>query len=94
MAKGITVFDIPETCGECNYKDSYLTECRIQREIKEIYKYVLTKEKPEQCPIKPMPKKKVSKKTITSNYDGRVYTYDPYVSGWNACIDEILGGSE
>ena len=48
--------------------------------------------RPEWCPVRPIPKKKEVSKWSVSSYDGRMYEDDPYVFGWNACIDAILEG--
>lgn len=82
---------VPDSCFDCEMHDD-VDWCPFAREHVELY--AKAKELNPRCPIKPVPEKKEITGTITSKYDGRVYAYEPYASGYNACIDEILGGAE
>lgn len=82
--KGIIVVDIPENCSKCDrlwhYSDG-LPYCEEKdREIGFI------EEKPDWCPIKPVPEKKEFPECFMY---GEIYGEE---IGWNACIDEILKG--
>lgn len=83
MEKCILVMDMPSKCAECNFHQYGI--CHAVRKCitgtpKEL------KSKPYWCPLKPMPNKKSTEYNPCRN---------PYiVEGYNACIDEILGGSE
>ena len=78
MEKGIIVVDIPETCGDCpcRHTDDYDFYC------KQNGKHVDWEERPDWCPINPMPER-----AYHENYcdNGR------YDKGWNDCLNEVLG---
>lgn len=80
MAKGIIVVDVTENCKKCEYR---LTNGFCIPSRKDIFKFALSNEKPDWCPIRPIPEK-----------DHEDYGYDEYLAGmaqgWNNCIDEIL----
>ena len=87
MTKGIIVVDdIPVICAECDFASlkcsgKYLW-CNIKKEF-------CNSSKPDWCPIKEMPEKKMCSRSIciaTEEYYKR--------KGWNACIDEIEGSAE
>lgn len=86
MAKGIIVVDIPENCGNCaccQYDGQYDRYCGVNG--KDLMNIDWNSEKPDWCPIKPMPEKR--------NEHDACYDSDFYrAEGWNACIDEILKG--
>lgn len=82
--KGIIVVkDFPKNCRDCDY---FGTLCKITNKKCNWYS---EDGKPEWCPIKPVPEKMEEKENAVSIpgvfMEGRV-------SGWNACIDEILKG--
>lgn len=84
IKRGIIVIDIPERCNSCKFWFGIATVpteyiCMgAQKRLKTITA------KPDWCPIKETPKK--SEVVPLGEMS--------YVSGWNACIDEILGDSE
>lgn len=80
MAKAILVMDMPNACYECPCEADYVCQAKY-KEIDEIDKVQ------EWCPLREVPQKK---------YEPTFYlTYDEgYDEGYNACIDEILGGGE
>lgn len=83
MSKAILVMDMPSNCYECelnNYHFCDVTGDNIER-------YRNTEYKPTWCPLREVPQKKEFS-DIETAYD-RVKTL-----GYNACIDEILGGGE
>lgn len=88
MAKGIIVVDVPERCGGCLCCDVDYDWCEAKNDCT-----FYNSPPPEWCPIKPMPEKK-------NPYHGRrpvpmnVIANQYYASGWNACIDELMGGSD
>ena len=85
MSKAILVIDMPESCNECKirFKDEYSDWCScLNPEPNGVWKYVNSGTKPEWCPLKPLPEKKTGFQHA-AEYD--------YASGWNECIDEILG---
>lgn len=86
MTKAILVIDMPDCCRECPLcgedRQTYRDYCRITAD------YIWTLDKPEWCPLKTMPQEQIEGGTWTA--DG--YIEDGFPIGWNACIDEILGG--
>lgn len=84
MAKGIIVVDdIPVICAECNF--AHLTQNKQYFHCDAKNKTVYNA-KPDWCPIKLIPAKKMCTKSIciaSEEYYQR--------KGWNACIDEIEG---
>lgn len=87
MSKAILVIDMPSNCNECPCR--YLTEgcysdfCQVTcDDLPERYDTA----KPDWCPLREVPQKKEENDTFT---DCEYYR----VQGYNACIDEILGGA-
>lgn len=89
MSKAILVMDMPKNCRGCPC--SYFTEgawsdfCQVNNTpIIDEYKRVNC------CPLREVPQKKdmeeMRKRTLLAD----IY----YAQGYNACIDEILGGGE
>lgn len=78
MSKGIIVMDIPENCEDCPccHTDNYDFYCKRNGN------HVDWEEKPDWCPIRPMPEK-----AFNEDYcdNGR------YDKGWNDCLREIGG---
>ena len=54
MSKGIIVVDVPENCKKCEYR---LTNGYCIPSRKDIFKFALSDQKPDRCPIKLMPEK-------------------------------------
>lgn len=91
MCKAILVMDMPKSCRECPLaqnksiciEESYI--CSPKR------KWVTDKEcesRPDWCPLKEMPQKKICKYHIDEKYMRGVK------DGYNTCIEEIMRGSE
>ena len=80
MSKAILVMDMPSSCRECSCISlgccNAVGGVGFCRTIGDIY------DKPDWCPLKPMPSKK-DKPTKSES----VACFN---SGYNACIDEIL----
>jgi len=85
--KAILVLEMPSSCMGCNFLHCEIEENKEYCEAREIRKQVdlAKEEKPDWCPLKPMPEKKDS--AIGTNYQR-------FVKGYNACIDEIVGDKE
>lgn len=79
--KGIIVVDIPKNCRECEMRteSGYCIHTH-----KDVFRYGLREEKPDWCPIKPMPKRKTGRSL--PEYDTDIH----YEIGWNSCIDAII----
>ena len=95
--------DMPKNCLECpfrykseemslgNFTYQSLFRCKFEpEELCEddgdtVYlNDLMMKAKPDWCPLKPMPEKK----------QNTLYSIGAWNSGYNACIDEILGDKE
>lgn len=85
MSKVIAVIDKPKNCEQCPcFEDGMFNGvCRLEKQTKS------NKEKgiPDWCPLREVPKKTDFKKAKTD-------TVMNWIEGYNACIDEILKGSE
>ena len=88
--KAILIIDIPDDLID-DYENFYVDyDLRGERKdinVNESIKYV------EDCPLKPIPKKRREPGEKLKNNNSSIYYGDcRFVDGWNACIDEILGG--
>ena len=89
--KAILVIDMPENCFKCKLQD--WANCRI---VKGCH---TGDTRPDWCPLKPMPEKKkerygMNRQTSTGHWETYGEETDSVATGYNACIDEILGDKE
>lgn len=84
MAKAMLIMDMPTTCSECMLCD--LNGCCLALKMVEFCEYRYD-QKQKWCPLRECPKKKDTDNCKTELYRGKCV-------GYNACIDEILGGGE
>ena len=91
--KAILVIDMPSSCIDCRFcreiDEGTNACCEIMSEPgdSELCRMIdvsYPQEKPDWCPLKPMPEKP----------DYPPINENSYVAGYNACIDEILGDKE
>lgn len=82
MSKAYLIMDMPNSCDECNFIDECYHYCDIPWFGKDVSDYVACRH--EDCPLRELPQK----------YDEKDSGYDEWQEGYNACIDEILKGSE
>ena len=78
--KAILIMDMPTTCSACMLCD--LNGCCLALKMVEFCEYRYD-QKQKWCPLRKVPKK-------MELYGAR----DGIARGYNACIDEILGGAE
>lgn len=86
MAKAILVMDEkPEDCTMCKFWNSKDDECYATG----IEELSLNSEeaKPDWCPLRELPEKKEELSVEKYEFGG---LGKAFVSGWNACLDEIL----
>jgi hypothetical protein len=87
--KAILVMDMPSSCMGCNFLHCEIEENKEYCEAREIRKQVdlAKEEKPDWCPLRelPNPKEKGKAENILEIFTN---------TGYNACIDEILGDKE
>lgn len=89
MAKAMLIIDMPSCCLDCpcskfnpNIKKECCWECEANgMELSDID---LDIERPILCPLREVPQKMECPPMNGANYE----------AGYNACIDEILGGTE
>ena len=86
MAKAVLVMDMPESCAICKLISicGSSSTCWATKNLLEGLD--IRFEKPDWCPLKPMPEK--------SNSQYSSYRWRWFKQGWNACIDKILGKNE
>lgn len=83
--KAILVIDMPKSCEDCRLAD--FGKCWGSNS----YLHLSTKDRPKECPLRPMPKKKMPKHGEMFPQDMRLV--DRW-KGYDMCIDEILGEAE
>lgn len=98
MSKAVLVMDMPSSCFECDFQAMNVRDnpicilctesCVEQFKTKDEYKRIDTdlRTRPDWCPLNPIPSKK-DKPTKSES----VACFN---SGYNACIDELLGEKE
>lgn len=87
MANGIIVVDMPESCLYCDLCTSHQASALSVREYwcpAMGCMEVNVTEKPDWCPIKPLPEK-------MDHQSRHGLLQEQIMVGWNMCIDEILG---
>lgn len=94
MKKAVLVIDMPKACCKCPF---FHSDFDIKHGACRANKMELTKDnfyfqKPDECPLKPLPEKKYSipfPSATPQLYEGMMESEND--KGWNACIDEIVG---
>lgn len=88
--KSILVIDTPKECDGCPCLNRKLWECQADKKRRS------SDERPDWCPLKPMPSKKVPIFDLNSaSYDEEYEKRIMYeIDGYNRCIDEIMGETE
>ena len=82
MGKAVLVMDMPDSCYKCPFGNDD-AECDvIGRPFNQ------KKEKPDWCPLRPMPEK------LKNHYSIDNILQLGEKAGWNACIDAIGGGED
>ena len=82
MAKAMLIMDMPKCCALCElyYSQVGLPKCTATWRTID---FKNTEVRQEWCPLREVPQK------IEEDHE-----YDEIALGYNACIDEILGGAE
>ena len=90
--KAVLVMDIPENCDICPFCNNCDYTCEVFQIRNEKYTYEVPSDgvKPDWCPLRPMPEKM----QVCGKYPQPDRIVPSYKIGWNACIDEIIGGKE
>ncbi len=88
MSKAILVMGMPKKCGECSLRMSMICTPTL-KDIDSV------NAKMDWCPLREAPKKKGEWiPTVIQDIEVCGRKKDKFVSGYNACIDEIMKGSE
>lgn len=92
MGKAILIMDMPERCSMCEFlhrTDEDYRYCGRLGFDYQVNEYMMStpKGKPDWCPLKEIPEKKMVRNFSIGTDD---YAQQGYQQGWNACIDEIL----
>ena len=97
MSKAVLVMDMPSSCMGCNFLYCEIEENKEYCEAREIRKqiHLEKEEKPDWCPLKPMPEKKEEKQYCGNGVFGINTAMETrFNQGYNACIDELLNREE
>lgn len=96
MSKVIAVIDNPKSCLSCQFGRSVLCSAMFNQMTEpnmmdayqkfKIYDNKFNHTKPSWCPLKEVPEK--------GENDHEDMWADGFQSGWNHCIDEIMGSDE
>ena len=89
MSKAMLIMDMPESCEKCRinidgFCPAVLEPCECV-EGGEMWKETPKNRKADWCPLREVPEYKCENKELTQEDYFRV-------QGFNACIDEIMGG--
>ena len=91
--KSIVVFNTPTKCNDCYFNGYRWNVCILTDE--DIDEYVNPNEtKPEWCPLRPLPEK-MPMRDEAEFYLGYMNGKTKYLGfneGYNACLEDILGG--
>ena len=98
MSKAVLVFDMTETCCDCNFcreiQEGIEACCELMDELNDntLCRMIDSKngycqEKPNWCPLKELPEEIHSKEYLDEYCDG-------YDDGWNSLRKKILGEDE
>lgn len=88
MTKAILVLEMPRNCMSCKLSCQFGSYCLIIGDTYSENGMTIS----ENCPLKEIPYKM---EQVYGGEDGSEELYEEmYMAGWNACIDEIVGGEE
>lgn len=96
MAKAVLIMDMPEDCKQCVFCRG-LNACKLKKylvrdKICTVYtvdKQIMEGGKPDWCPLRELPEKIPELKSGYEEISKSIHR-----DGWNACLDEILGGKD
>lgn len=90
MSKAVLVMDMPSSCDECPLLlvGRY---CKAKEAPNVAVDSKLNKNKPDWCPLRELPEKKVLSGDVA---DIQKMGKELIDIGYNACIDELLNGEE
>ena len=93
MAKAMLIMDMPKCCALCElyYSQVGLPKCTATWKTVD---FKNTEVRQEWCPLREVPQKQNICGTYNSEYFKNGGKPASFKVGYNACIDEILGGAE
>lgn len=92
MTKAVLVMDMPKSCSACKFMYEFqgIKKCQLMNVFNngasKLSQNTFTKKRHEKCPFGELPERK--KLTYAD------WGTDNEVSGWNDCLDEILGAKK
>lgn len=91
MSKAMLIMDMPSRCGDCPCFDNFNRMCQEEHKFLSMVEINIKNKKPTWCPLREVPQKKevLNREQYEFGSIGLAFT-----EGYNACIDEILGGGE
>ena len=88
MSKAILILDMPESCDDCPLLSGYYVDIYCGGKQNRVINNPYPKDfRQDWCPLKEVPEKEKNDDPV---YDNDEYD-DGFITGWNACIDDILG---
>lgn len=86
MSKAILIFDMPNSCEECSLFCGHYSDMYCKGLNNRSINYPYPKDfRQDWCPLKEIPKRDDNDGLYQLEYT------QGYMSGWNACLGEILG---
>jgi hypothetical protein len=91
MPKAVLIMDMPGSCFGCNFCHINSSGREDRCQAFEVSRAVNseTYEKPDWCPLRELPEKIPELKSGYEEISKSIHR-----DGWNACLDEILGGKD
>lgn len=93
MSKAVLFMDMPSSCEKCRLHSFVGKDCDVICVVKgktQSYEEAY-KSKPDWCPLKPMPNKIGIASALKMPREGNIIDV---INSYNACINDILRGSE
>lgn len=95
MPKAVLVMDMPESCDMCDFADDTQPPRYGERTLycnapdigDDVTDYIACR--PDWCPLRELPEKIPELKSGYEEISKSIHR-----DGWNACLDEILGGKD
>lgn len=94
MAKAMLIMDMPSSCLHCSCSNIVHGRSRCEETGENLTVDDIYEERPKHCPLREIPQKQ----NICGRYNAEYFKQGgkpaSFKVGYNACIDEILGGGE
>lgn len=94
MAKAVLIMDMPESCADCQLADDDPSGLYCPPADDYYDGSDSSEDRASFCPLRELPEKMEVCGTYNSEYYAKGGKMPSYKTGWNACLDEILGGKD